>query len=111
MPVERSHGEGVVLPLLDSELFCEVSEGIKGVASIELFVILAVTAFRLPVMPWGIGADFLCRIPRRARVFSESVRGLLFPISFVNSNPLSVWTHSIGKGNFSATRLRNCVDA
>ena len=44
-------GEVVVLSLPDGELFLEVREGIELVRSIELLVVLAVTALDLAIVP------------------------------------------------------------
>lgn len=58
-PVEWPHGEIVILPLPDSQLPGEVIEGIEGVAGVELFVVLSVTAFHLAVMSRCKGTDLL----------------------------------------------------
>ena len=51
VPVERSHGEVIILPLSDSELLFEVLKRIELVASIEFLIILPMTAFHFPVVP------------------------------------------------------------
>lgn len=53
-PVERSHGEIIIISLPDSKLFLEIREAEEFMTSIELFVIFSVTAFNLSVMPWRI---------------------------------------------------------
>ena len=42
---------------MDGELFSEVAQGIKAVAGIEAFLVLAEAAFHLAVMAGGGGAD------------------------------------------------------
>ena len=41
-PVERPHGEIIILPLPDSELPGEVIEGIESMAGVEFFIVFSV---------------------------------------------------------------------
>ena len=50
LPVERPHGEVVILPLSDSQLFLKILKGIEGVAGIEFFIVLSMTALHFPVV-------------------------------------------------------------
>ena len=84
LPVERSHGKIIVLPLTDSELLCEVFEGIEGVASIELFVVLAVTALNLSIVSGGERPDFFVPDAKlRQSLLKERQRFLLAVSHFV----------------------------
>ena len=57
LPVERSHGEVIVVSLPDSELFFKVSKAVELVTSVEFFIVLSVTAFYLAVMSGRIRPD------------------------------------------------------
>lgn len=59
LPVERPHGEVVILPLSDSQLFLKILKGIEGVAGIEFFIVLSMTALHFPVVPGGVGLNEL----------------------------------------------------
>ncbi len=50
-PVERTRGKTVIVSVPDGELFLEISKGKELVWSIGIFVILAVAAFHLAVVP------------------------------------------------------------
>ena len=77
LPVERPHGEIVVLPLPNSKLLGKVIKGIECVAGIEFFIIFPVAAFHLAVMPWRKWLDLLvadahlrqCFLKKRQRLF------------------------------------------
>ena len=58
---------------MDGELFSEVAQGIKAVAGIEAFLVLAEAAFHLAVMAGGEGRMNLWRIPRSAAAASNRV--------------------------------------
>ena len=60
---------------------------------VETLIILSVAAFHFPVMPWGKWTDDFVADPVHFQAFLEK-SGLL-P---VNSDPLSVWMHSIVQG-------------
>ena len=81
VPVERSHREGIVLPLPDSKQLFEVSERIEGVASVEFFVILRVTAFHLPVMAWGICANLLVPDTELREGFLKERQGFVLAVA------------------------------
>jgi hypothetical protein len=57
--VKGAHGEGIVLALPDGKLFLKVLERVEFVGGIEIFVVLAVTAFHLSVMSRSIGLNEL----------------------------------------------------
>ena len=54
-PTKRSHGEVVGAAVVDSELHCKVIQGVKTVAGIEAFLILAVTTLHFTVVARQIG--------------------------------------------------------
>ncbi len=56
LPVERPHGEVVILPLSDSQLFLKILKGIEGVAGIEFFIVLSMTAPTFPLC-WECRAE------------------------------------------------------
>lgn len=58
-PTKRSHGEVVGAAVVDSELHCEVIQGVKTVAGIEAFLILAVTTLHFTVVARRVGSDEL----------------------------------------------------
>ena len=59
LPVERPHGEVVILPLSDSQLFLKILKGIEGVAGIEFFIVLSMTALHFPVVSGSVGLNEL----------------------------------------------------
>ena len=59
VPVERPHGEVVVLLLPDSQLLFEIIERIELPHSIELLVIFPVTALHLTIVPGSEWSDQL----------------------------------------------------
>ena len=75
LPVERPHGEVVILSLSDSQLFLKILKGIEGmavmvvsrvmrkiiegVAGIEFFIVLSMTALHFPVVSGGVGLNEL----------------------------------------------------
>lgn len=80
-PAERSHGQVVRTAVMDGKLFLEVRRGIKRVAGIETFLILAVTALDLTVMPSGIrpnelmsDAQLVSRFFKQGRQIAVTVR-------------------------------------
>ena len=58
-PVEGPHGEVVGAVVVNGKLFGEVVQGIKAVAGIETFLVLAVAALHLAVVAGGVGTDEL----------------------------------------------------
>ena len=58
-PVQGTHGEIVVISVPDNKLFLKIRKGKEGVRSIEIFVILAVTAFHFAVVSGGKRFDRL----------------------------------------------------
>ena len=80
-PTERSHGQVVRTAVMDGKLFLKVRRGIKRVAGIETFLILAVTALDLTVMPRGIrsnelmpDAQLVSRFFKQGRQIAVTVR-------------------------------------
>ena len=57
LPVERTHGEIVILSLSGGKLLLEVLEAVELAAGIKLFIIFSVAAFDLSVVPWSKGPD------------------------------------------------------
>ena len=56
-PAEGPHGEVVGAAVVDSKLLCKIVQRVKAVAGIESFLVLAVAALHLAVVPGGIGSD------------------------------------------------------
>lgn len=112
LPVERPHGEVVILPLSDSQLFLKILKGIEGVAGIESFIVLSMTALHFPVVPGGVGLNELMPDAELLQGgFKERFLFVAFEFRrFVNSDPLSVWIHSMAYGNCFTTYFRNCVE-
>ena len=81
---------------MDGELFCEVIQGVETVTGVKAFLVLAVAAFHLAVMAGRIGQDKFVRTPNSEAVDSNRDGRSCLPVRkrFVNSGPLSVWTHS-----------------
>ena len=52
LPVERAHGEIIVLSLPNSKLLGKVIKGIECVAGIEFFIIFPVAALNFSVVSW-----------------------------------------------------------
>ena len=76
VPVERSHGEIVILPLSDRQLLLKISKGIKGVAGIEFLIVLSMATLNLTVVPWGVRLN---QLVQDAKLFQSSFEeGFLF---------------------------------
>jgi len=58
-PVERLHGKVIGAAVMDSKLFSEVLKREEGMAGIELFLVLPMTAFHLAIVPGCVGPDQL----------------------------------------------------
>ena len=86
-PGEGTRGESVILTLSDGELFLKIIERKELMGSIKLLIVFAVAALHFTVVPWG---------ERTNQLMLDSQEFSLL----VNSEPLSVWTHSMAKGNF-----------
>ena len=52
LPVERTHGKIIILPLTNGKLLHKIIKGIKTMRGIELFVVFSVAAFNFAVMSW-----------------------------------------------------------
>ena len=70
-PVERTHGESVVLSVPDSKLLFKVGERIKAVGSIEVFVVFSMAAFDFPVMSGCVWLDRLVADAKLPQFFFE----------------------------------------
>ncbi len=71
-PVERTHGEIVVLSVPDSKLLLEVFEGKELVVGIEIFIVFAMAALDLAVVPGREGLDaFVLNTKLIQRYFKE----------------------------------------
>ena len=79
LPVERTHGEIITLPLTYGDLFRKIVKRTETVRSIEFFVIFPVTAFNFAVMSWCERSDlFVLDPPQLFKRFFEE-RRRLFP--------------------------------
>ena len=57
-PSKRSHWEAVIISIIISfELYSEIFKREETMRGIKAFVILAMTAFYFPIVPWGIGTN------------------------------------------------------
>ena len=71
-PFEGTHRKVVVISLSDSELRCEISEGIELVGSVEFLIVFAVTALNFAVMPGRIRTEeFMSNTEFRKRFLKE----------------------------------------
>ena len=76
VPVERSHGEIVILPSSDRQLLLKISKGIKGVTGIEFLIVLSMATLNLTVVPWGVRLN---QLVQDAQLFQSSFEeGFLF---------------------------------
>ncbi len=57
VPVERSHGEVVILALSDSELFFKIRKVKELMTGVEFFIILSVAAFYFAVMSGRVDSN------------------------------------------------------
>lgn len=81
---------------MDSELLGEVIEGEKSVTGVKALLVLPVAALHLAVVARRVGTDELVADPQLGGCGLKQGRQipLLLEKRLVNSNPLSVWTHS-----------------
>ena len=57
-PSKRSHWEAVIISIIISfELYPEIFKREETMRGIKAFVILAMTAFYFPIVPWGKGTN------------------------------------------------------
>lgn len=91
-PIKRAHGEIIVFSAVNSKLLFKVVKR-KNVSGIKIFIVFAVRALGLAVVPRRVGADELVPYPtlglRRASN-SVGVGLAVYPNLLVNSAPLSV---------------------
>ena len=80
LPVERTHGEIIILPLTNGKLFCKINKRIETVRSVEFFVIFSVTAFYFAVMSWGKRLDLLVPDTKLLKRFLEKSRWLFLAV-------------------------------
>ena len=59
LPVKRTHREIVIGSFPYGKLLFEIFKGIESVRSVKLFIVFAVTAFHLAIMPGSIWANEL----------------------------------------------------
>ena len=71
-PAERTHGEVIVLSVPDSKLPLEVAEGKELVIGIKVFIVFAMAALDLAVVPGSEGLDtFVLNTKLIQRYFKE----------------------------------------
>ena len=58
-PVKRTHREIVIGSFPHGKLLFEILKRIESVRSVKFFIVFAMTAFYLTIMPGGIWADEL----------------------------------------------------
>ena len=71
VPVERSHGEIVILPLSGRQLLLKISKGIKGVTGIEFLIVLSMATLNLTVVPWGVRLN---QLVQDAKLFQSNLK-------------------------------------
>ena len=81
---------------MGGKLLCEVVQREERMRVVKAFLVLAVAALDLAVVPWGVRADELVTDAKLGSGLLKKcgVPFLLLEKRFVNSNPLSVCTHS-----------------
>ena len=77
MPIQRSHGESIILSVVYGKLIFEIIKGIEFVGCVKVFVILSVGTFNLAVMPRRIRADQLVPYPQ---LFEASLKQRHFAV-------------------------------
>ena len=77
LPVERTHGEIIILPLTDGKLFYKIVKRIETMRSIEFLVVFSMTAFYLAVMSGCEWSDLLMPDTKLFKRFLEERRQLL----------------------------------
>ena len=80
LPVERTHGEIIILPLTDGKLFCKIVKRIETMRSIEFLVVFSMTAFNLAVMSGCERSDLLMLDSQLFKRFLEEGRQLLLAV-------------------------------
>lgn len=78
LPVERTQGEIIILPLTDGKLFYKIVKRIETMRSIEFLVVFSVTAFYFAVMSGCERSDLLMLDTKLFKRFLEECRQL-FP--------------------------------
>ena len=102
-PIKRTHGKVIVFAKVNSKLCFEVGKRVKFVCGVEVFVIFAMGTLYLTVVS---GSVRFYQLVLYATLFEarlkqcERLLGAEPPKRLVNSNPLSVWTHSTEKPSF-----------
>lgn len=89
-PIKRAHGEIIVFSAVNSKLLFKVVKR-KNVSGIKIFIVFAVRALGLAVVPRRVGADELGAVPHTGlRRASNSVGvGLaVYPNLLVNSGAI-----------------------
>ena len=80
LPVERTHGEIIILPLTDSKLFRKIIKRIETMRSIKFFVIFSVTAFYFAVMSRCERPDLFMLYTKLFKRFLEECRQLFLAV-------------------------------
>ena len=80
LPVERTHGEIIILPLTDGKLFCKIVKRIETMRSIEFLVVFSMTAFYLAVMSGCERSDLLMPDTKLFKRFLEERRQLFLTV-------------------------------
>lgn len=80
LPVERTQGEIIILPLTDGKLFCKIVKRIETMRSIEFLVVFSMTAFNLAVMSGCERSDLLMLDSQLFKRFLEEGRQLLLAV-------------------------------
>ena len=80
LPVERTHGEIIILPLTDGKLFYKIVKRIETMRSIEFLVVFSMTAFYLAVMSGCERSDLLMLDTKLFKRFLEECRRLFLTV-------------------------------
>ena len=79
-PAEGSHGQVVRATVVDSKLLCKVIQGLERAARVEAFLIFAVAALDLAVVPRRIGANQFMPDAKLGGSFFKQSRHITFTI-------------------------------
>ena len=92
---ERVHGKVVGTVVIKSDLFLKALQREKGVKRIKAFLVLPVAALEFAIMPGCVRTNELMPDSQVGSSFLKKGLDVPFTVGkrFVNSKPLSVWTH------------------
>ena len=79
-PTKGPHREVVGAAVVDSELFCEVIQGVKAVAGVKAFLVLPVAALHLAVVAGRVGTDELVADTQFPGCFLEKGRQIALTV-------------------------------